>query len=167
MNTLMLQKRYGVPAVAQWAKNLTAAAWVAVKVQIWSLARLSGLKDKVLRCGSQLWLGFSPRPGNFHMPQVWLKETKNFVTCCYFLVCFSWSYISLNFANIVETSWFYFFKKQIWFCWVSLLMIYFLLYSYLLPLLNSFLLVFWIYFVTIFQSSQMLNFYIKHYLQRL
>ena len=23
-----------------------------------------------------LWCGFDPRPGNFHMPQVWLKKEK-------------------------------------------------------------------------------------------
>ena len=35
----------GVPTVAQWIKNLTAAAQVAVEAQVQSPAQHSGLKD--------------------------------------------------------------------------------------------------------------------------
>jgi len=66
-------KDKNLPAVAQWVKNLTAVVWVTVEVQVWSPAWHSGLKVLVLmplHCRSQLWLGFSPWPGNFHMPQV-------------------------------------------------------------------------------------------------
>ena len=35
----------GAPAVVQWVKNPTAAAWVAAQVRIRSLAHCSGLKD--------------------------------------------------------------------------------------------------------------------------
>ena len=35
----------GVPAVAQWVKNLTAAAQVSAEAQVQSLAWHSGLKD--------------------------------------------------------------------------------------------------------------------------
>lgn len=35
----------GVPAEAQWIKDLTVAAPVAGEVQVWSLAQSSGLKD--------------------------------------------------------------------------------------------------------------------------
>ena len=53
---------------ARRIKNLTAAAQVAVKVQVQSLATWrSGLKDLALM---QLWLGFSPWPGNFIMPRM-------------------------------------------------------------------------------------------------
>ena len=53
--------------MAQWVKNWTAAAQVAVEVQVQSLALLSGLRDPVgYSCGS-----FSPWPGNFHM--LWVK----------------------------------------------------------------------------------------------
>ena len=57
--------------MAQWLKNLTAAAQVPAEVQ--GPAQCSGLKDPVwpqLQYRSQLQLGFSPWPGNFHMPQV-------------------------------------------------------------------------------------------------
>ena len=47
----------GVPIVAQWVKGL-------VLLQLW---------DRLL-----LWLGFSPWPRNFHMPQVWPKEFYTF-----------------------------------------------------------------------------------------
>ena len=55
----------GVPAVAQWVKNVTAVAQVAVEMSVASLAWLSGLKDLALMWlhkGSQLHLGFSPWP---------------------------------------------------------------------------------------------------------
>ena len=60
-----------VPAVVQWFKNLT---WVTAEVLVQSLAQCSGLKDMVvpqLRCRPQLQFGFSPWPGNLHMPCVW------------------------------------------------------------------------------------------------
>ena len=41
LNSILL----GVPVVAQWVKNLTAAAQVAEEVQVQSLARLRGLKN--------------------------------------------------------------------------------------------------------------------------
>ena len=50
---------HGVPTVAQWAKKPTAAAWVTMEAQAWSLAWQSGLKDPAepqLQCRSQLWL---------------------------------------------------------------------------------------------------------------
>ena len=53
--------------MTQWVKNLTAVAGFAVEVRAGSLAQGSGLKDLAL---PQLWLGFNPWPGNFHMPQV-------------------------------------------------------------------------------------------------
>ena len=34
----------GVPAVAQWVKNLIAVAWVAAEAQVQSLAQHSGLR---------------------------------------------------------------------------------------------------------------------------
>ena len=62
----------GVPVVAQWVKNPSAAAQVAVKVQVRSPSP-TGLKDLALPqlwCRLQLWLGFSLWPRNFHMPWV-------------------------------------------------------------------------------------------------
>ena len=49
--------------MAQWVKNLTAAAQVAVELQVQSPAQHSGLKDLVipqLQHRLQLWLGFNP-----------------------------------------------------------------------------------------------------------
>ena len=62
-----MQSSMELPIVAQWVKNLTAAAWVAVKVWAQSLTQCSGLKDLVLL---QLWLGFNSWPRNFHM--IWV-----------------------------------------------------------------------------------------------
>ena len=59
----------GVPAVAWLVKNLTAAALVATKAQVQSLAQHSGLKDLALlqlQHRSQLCLGFRSWPGNSH-----------------------------------------------------------------------------------------------------
>ena len=45
---LVLRELYvilGVPAAAQWVKNLTAVAQVTVEARVQSLARRSGLKD--------------------------------------------------------------------------------------------------------------------------
>ena len=64
----------GVSTVAQWVKNLTAAARVATEAEVQSLGLHNESKDLVLpqlRHRSQLWLGCSPQPGNFHMLQVW------------------------------------------------------------------------------------------------
>ena len=57
--------------MAQWVKNPTPAAQVSEEVQVLSPAQLVGLKDLVLPqlwCESQLWLGFNPQAGNFHIP---------------------------------------------------------------------------------------------------
>ena len=43
----------GVPAVVQWIKNLTVAAWVAVEVRVQFPALLSGLRF-------QPYVGFNP-----------------------------------------------------------------------------------------------------------
>ena len=54
-------KRLGVPTVAHSVKDLTTMAWFDLS------------PDSVgsrIQCRLQLQLGFSPRPGNFHMPQV-------------------------------------------------------------------------------------------------
>ena len=56
--------------MAQWAKNLMRVAQVAAKVWVPSPAQHSGLKDPALLKlwrRLQLWLGFDPRPRNFHM----------------------------------------------------------------------------------------------------
>ena len=64
---LVQNYKCGVPAVAQWVKNLTEVAWVTVEVQVLSPAQCSELKDLALL---QLWhwlqqrLRFSPWPGN-------------------------------------------------------------------------------------------------------
>ena len=60
-----------VPAVAQWVKNPTAAAWVATEAQVQSLAWKSGLKGLVL---PTLWLGFNPWPQE--LPYASLKPIK-------------------------------------------------------------------------------------------
>ena len=63
--------------MAQWVKNLIAAAQVAVEGQVRYLAPCSGLKDLVLLqlwCRLQLWLGFGPWPGNFCMQ--WVRPFK-------------------------------------------------------------------------------------------
>ena len=60
--------------MAPWIKNPTAVTGVAAEAQVRSLAQGSGLRDLVLLklwCTLQTWLGFSPWPRNFHMPQVW------------------------------------------------------------------------------------------------
>ena len=56
----------GVPAVAQWVRDLTAMARVASEVQVRFSAQRSELKDPTL---PRVWLGFSPWPGNFHVVQ--------------------------------------------------------------------------------------------------
>ena len=57
--------------MAQWVKNMIAVAQVAVEVRVRYPAQYTGLKDLVLPqlwCESQLWLGFNPQAGNFHIP---------------------------------------------------------------------------------------------------
>ena len=73
MTTHQEKIKLGVPSVAREVKNLAAAAWVTAGVQVGSQAQRSGLKDLVL---PQLWLGFSPWPGKFHMSRVWPLERK-------------------------------------------------------------------------------------------
>ena len=54
-------------------KKPTAAAQVAMEVRVPSLTLHSGLKNPALPQlwhTVQLWLGFDPCPGNFHMPWV-------------------------------------------------------------------------------------------------
>ena len=63
----------GVPAAAQWVKNPTAAARVAVEVRVQSPAQHSGLKDPTL---VQPGLRFNPWPVNFHRPQVFPLKNK-------------------------------------------------------------------------------------------
>ena len=61
----------GVPAVAQWVKNGTAAAQVTAEEQVQSLPRHNELKDLVLlQLQCRLQLRLNPWPGNFHMPWV-------------------------------------------------------------------------------------------------
>ena len=48
-----------VPAVVQWVKKLTAAAWVVAEAQVRSPPQPSGLKELVLL--QYLWLGFNLR----------------------------------------------------------------------------------------------------------
>ena len=66
----------GAPAMAQWVKNPTAAAWVAEEMQL----RFQWVKGSCLlqlRQRLQLWFRFSSWPGNFHMPWVWsFKKNK-------------------------------------------------------------------------------------------
>ena len=67
-----IYEKHGVPTVAQWVKNPTAAAWVTEEVWVCPPAWRSGLNQDPalphLQHGSQLQLGFNPWPGNFHMP---------------------------------------------------------------------------------------------------
>ena len=68
---------FGVSAVAQCVKNQTAAAQITVEAWVESLLPEYGLKDPELLQlwhSSQLCLGFSPWPGNFHMP--WMQPLK-------------------------------------------------------------------------------------------
>ena len=63
----------GVPAVAQWIKNLTAAAQVAVETRVQSLAQHSGLKYPAML---QLQLRLNPWPRNFHKPWGWALKKE-------------------------------------------------------------------------------------------
>ena len=57
----------GVSGVAQWVKDLTAAAWVAAEGWVCSPAWHSELRI-------WLWLGLDPWPGNLHM--LWVQPLK-------------------------------------------------------------------------------------------
>ena len=57
--------------MVQWVRNPTAVAQVAVEAQVLCQAWHSELKDLALPQlwhRQQLWLGFNPWPGSFHMP---------------------------------------------------------------------------------------------------
>lgn len=43
----------GVPTMAQWVENLTAVAWIALEIQVQSLAQYNELKDLVKRSAWQ------------------------------------------------------------------------------------------------------------------
>ena len=63
---LIYKKDIGIPAVAEWVKNLTPVAQVTAEVWVWSLAWHSRLKDPALpqlQHRSQLRLKFNPRAG--------------------------------------------------------------------------------------------------------
>ena len=65
--------------MAQWVKNLTAAAWVDVEVWIQSPAGYSALKEPEvpqLHNRLQIQLISDPWPGNFHITQVQLQNFK-------------------------------------------------------------------------------------------
>ena len=71
----------GVPTVVQWVKNLTAAAPVTAQAWIQSFTQHTSLKDLALlqmQCRLQLWLRFSPWPGNFHMS--WVRPLNKQIT---------------------------------------------------------------------------------------
>ena len=57
----------------KWVKDSTAVAWVSVEALVQSLTHYSGLKDLAL---PQLWLRFTPWPGNFHVLRVKNKTQK-------------------------------------------------------------------------------------------
>ena len=66
---------FGVPAVAQWDKNLTGTH------EVWSLASLSRLRIwcccKLWHHRAQIWLGSHVAVAmNFHMLQMWPKKEK-------------------------------------------------------------------------------------------
>ena len=68
--------------MAQWVKNLTADTRVNAEAWVRFPAQHGGLKDlalPLLQCRLQLWLGFNPWPGNFHMLWVWLLKKKKCV----------------------------------------------------------------------------------------
>ena len=74
---ILLIKILGVPTVAEWVNNLTAAAGVNGEAEVQSVAQGRELKKLALlqlQHRSQLWIGFNPWPENFHMPLVWPQE---------------------------------------------------------------------------------------------
>ena len=73
---IILKKEREGPTVVYWIKGPIAVVWVAAEVQVQSTAWHSGLKNLALPQlwhRLQLWLRYSPWPGNFHMPWVWPK----------------------------------------------------------------------------------------------
>ena len=56
----------GVPAVVQWVKHLTGAAWVSVEVQVRSPTWHSGLKDPEAEITAAAWI--SSTAGDIHVP---------------------------------------------------------------------------------------------------
>ena len=63
--------------MAQWIKNPTAVAQVAVEVRVQFLTWYSELKDPMLpqlQCRLELRLIFSPLPGKLHMP--WIQPIR-------------------------------------------------------------------------------------------
>ena len=72
-----------------WLSSLKDPTWVFMRIQVQSLDSLNGLRINGLPgvaaeiwccCGCgvgwQLELQLDPRPGNFHMAQVWLQKRK-------------------------------------------------------------------------------------------
>lgn len=73
--------------MAQWVKNPTAAAWVAVEVRVWFLARHNGLKHPALPhlwCRSQLHLETAQKLAYAVSAVIKLKKKKK-VICLYVL----------------------------------------------------------------------------------
>lgn len=71
------QRARGVPAVAQWVKNLTAVPWATVEAQVQSPAWHSELKDPALpqlQRRPKQQLKFNPWPRNIYMP--WVQPLK-------------------------------------------------------------------------------------------
>ena len=65
--------------MALWVQTLTAATWIAAEVRVQFSDQHSGLKDPALLqllCRSQLWLRFSPWPGNSICLVCGLKSKK-------------------------------------------------------------------------------------------
>ena len=60
-----------VPAVAQWVKNVIAMAWVAVEVQVQSLAQSTWVKTPGVAVQVTAVAQIQFLPGNFHM--LWVR----------------------------------------------------------------------------------------------
>jgi len=81
----------GVPAVAQWVKNLTAAVWVAAEVWAQSLAQGRGLKDLLLsqlQRRLQLQLRFNPWRGISMCQENCHKQTNKQTNTCVIGICY-------------------------------------------------------------------------------
>ena len=65
--------------MAQWVKDSTAVAWVAMEVRVQSLAHCSRLKDPAM---TKLWFRSDPWPGNLHMLQMQPKQIHIPVCLC-------------------------------------------------------------------------------------
>ena len=67
--------------MVQWIKNQIAGAWITAVMGLipspvqW--VKGSGIATAMVH-RLQLWIGFSPWPGNLHMPQVWPKIKNNY-----------------------------------------------------------------------------------------